>query len=167
MRGLMPAVCITAAILGIFAVVTACYYPVLPDRMASHFGADGFPNGWMPKRDFVWSFAGFLLFIEAITMGAGAFMDRFPTETINLPNKTYWLAPERRQASFAYVRAYTNWMGAATGALGIAVAHAVYRANIGDDLRLGNQIWVLLGIFVAFMVINTIGLFSRFQLPRR
>ena len=166
MRGRWTPLWIIAAVMGLFAVITSRYYTYLPDRMATHFGADGFPNGWMLKSDFVWTFAGLLLFVEVATTGIGVFLHLIPTGLINLPNRDYWLSPERRATSLSYIRNYSNWMGAATGALMIAMGHAVYRANIGDDIRLGSQAWLFLGIFMAFMVINTIGLVTRFGRPR-
>src|SRR5258706_13256570 len=36
-------------------------YPLLPERMASHFGASGDPNGWMMKSQFLSVYAVVLI----------------------------------------------------------------------------------------------------------
>jgi uncharacterized membrane protein len=68
----------------------------LPERLASHFGANGQADGWMSR-------SGYLTFIAAIGLAlplliAGVFyaMRFFPDRAFNLPHREYWLAPERR-----------------------------------------------------------------------
>lgn len=33
-------------------LMMAHYYPLMPEHMAAHFRADGFPNGWQPRESF-------------------------------------------------------------------------------------------------------------------
>lgn len=68
----------------------------LPERVATHFSGSGQPDGWMTRSGYLW-------FITAFNMGITAFMViifyviRFmPASLINMPNKAYWLSPERR-----------------------------------------------------------------------
>ena len=86
-------------------------YPQLPERMASHFAADGTPNGWQPKQAF------FLLSCVVVGMSAlVAFLaprslSSRPAEKINLPHRQYWLAPERREDTMRFIRAQMVWFG--------------------------------------------------------
>lgn len=86
-------------------------YPQLPERMASHFMANGTPNGWMPKEAF------FLLSCVVVGMSAlVAFLAprlvaSRPAEKINLPHREYWLAPERREDTMSFLRAQMVWFG--------------------------------------------------------
>jgi uncharacterized membrane protein len=88
-------------------------YPLLPDVMASHFSANGAPNGFQSKPAF---FA--LMFV---ILGASAFvafvtpriLANKPPERINLPNKTYWLSPEHREETIRFFRAQMGWFGCA------------------------------------------------------
>lgn len=41
-----------AGLMVLLAVQALYYYPQLPERMASHFGADGRPNGWTTREGF-------------------------------------------------------------------------------------------------------------------
>ena len=71
----------------------------LPDIVASHFDASGRANGFMPRR-------AYTVFMLAIVVGAPLVLAlmpmrafRNPRARINLPNRAYWLAPERRAAT--------------------------------------------------------------------
>jgi len=88
-------------------------YPLLPDVMASHFSANGTPNGFQSKPAF---FA-----LTFVILGTSAFvafvtpriLANKPPERINLPNKTYWLSPEHRQETIRFFRAQMAWFGCA------------------------------------------------------
>src|SRR2546425_908938 len=78
-------------------------YPQLPDPMASHFNASGAATAWMPK-------SGFFMLIAVVTLAASVpvflvpmSMAKLPNDKINLPNKEYWLAPERRIETMQYL----------------------------------------------------------------
>ena len=68
----------------------------LPNVVASHFGASGEANGFMPREYYVW----FMLGIVVISPLALVFLPnktfRNPYARINLPNREYWLSPERK-----------------------------------------------------------------------
>ena len=81
----------------------------LPERVATHFGADGLPNGWM-------SSSGAFLFQVALISGMGAVFTlavpalcRAAPTLVNIPNRDYWLAPERRDEGIEKI---TVWMSA-------------------------------------------------------
>jgi uncharacterized membrane protein len=52
MGELKKAAAIQGVLIGILWIAVAIYYPHLPDRVASHFGAGGVPDGWMSKAAF-------------------------------------------------------------------------------------------------------------------
>ncbi|HEY4978951.1 MAG TPA: DUF1648 domain-containing protein [Candidatus Acidoferrum sp.] len=86
-------------------------YPQLPETMASHFAADGTPNGWQPKQVF------FLLvsIIIAVTSIPTFFLTRKISkrspDRINLPNKEYWLAPEHQEETWRFISTFMGWFG--------------------------------------------------------
>ncbi len=83
-----------------FAVAMTTSYRSLPVRLATHFAADGHPNGWMTRS----GYAGFLLLIGGVMPAciAGLFylLRFFPASAFNLPHRDYWLSPEHRAATF-------------------------------------------------------------------
>ncbi len=88
-------------------------YPQLPDIMASHFSGHGTPNNWQPKQAF-FLLMGVVVLISAIpTFVVPRRLASMPEDKINLPNKSYWLAPERREDTFRFVRVKMAWFGCA------------------------------------------------------
>ena len=76
-------------------------FPLLPERVASHFGASGAANGWMTKSQFLMTYAAILLPALFLEFGCSAALPRRRKRSCNLPNKEYWLSPERRAGTFA------------------------------------------------------------------
>ena len=79
----------------------AYYYPLLPDRVASHFGASGQPDAWSSKESFVKIYFFVIAFIAVLFPGIGLILGKIPASLINLPNKDHWLSPERREETIA------------------------------------------------------------------
>src|SRR6478736_3772473 len=101
----------------------------LPQRVATHFDFQGNPNGWMSKQ-------ADLLFMGALGVGLPLFLigvcyaTRFlPAGMVNIPNREYWLAPERRAQTSAYVGAQSIWLGCVTVAFMTVVHLLVVFAN--------------------------------------
>src|SRR5437762_12723974 len=83
----------------------------MPDQVATHFDANGHPNGWMSRAaDLLFTAllgGGLPLFISGI-----CFAIRFlPPVMINLPRRDYWLAPERRAETSDYIFRQSLWFG--------------------------------------------------------
>ncbi|AHF93459.1 serine/threonine protein kinase [Opitutaceae bacterium TAV5] len=104
-----PMATILAATL-VFLVALLLANHWLPDRVASHFNGAGRADGWM-RRD------TFLLTLElaglGVSFGIGALffaLNHFPARFINLPNRGYWLAPERRVATMTLILRRGLWL---------------------------------------------------------
>jgi len=94
-------------VLVLYGVVQARFYSSrMPWVIASHFGAGGTPNGWQTQSAFfvieifVVAIAALLGFVVPKTLSA------LPVSMINLPNKQYWLSPERRGSTLDYFRVH-------------------------------------------------------------
>ena len=157
-RGIFAAMVLAAIAQSVFS------FPQLPDRMASHFAASGLPNGWMTKQAF------FLVY--AVMIGVAAIVEFYParsiarssTARINLPNKEYWLAPERRAAAFVYFKKYFAWYGCAVLLTEIIAIGLAIQANLNPPPRMPlGPVMALITGFVLFNVISLIQLFRRFS----
>jgi uncharacterized membrane protein len=136
----------------------------LPELVASHFDADGIPNGHMPRN-------AYLAVISLVGIGLpalAAYLSRRalarPDARINLPNRDYWLAPERRAATVAHLRGGMLRV-AALIALFICYLHVVVvRANLAHPVQLSNA-WFLGGLmaFLAAMLSYTLALTRRYR----
>lgn len=133
--------------------------PALPARVATHFGMDGLPNGWMSREAFMRSIVVIVILPVVLLQGIGFLLGRLPTSLINLPNREYWLAPERRAKTLAHIRTSMLEFGNATFAFLIFVVWSVIEANTANaETRLGNLFAYGLFTFLAFVAVWTFSL---------
>jgi uncharacterized membrane protein len=150
----------------VLAAIAQCVYgfPLLPERVASHFAASGAANGWMTKSQFLTVYAITLLPALVVEFWVGRSIARTSEARLNLPNKEYWLAPERREATFAYFESFFAWYGCALLLLVVFVMGLAIRANLTPPPRLptGPTITALVA-FVLFNVAAVVAVLRRFS----
>lgn len=164
MNFLKPSTAAFFAACGLNLAQANFYYNRLPERVASHFGADGSPNGWAPKDFFVGLYAGAVVLMAVTLFAASRSVSGKPDNKINLPNKDYWLAPERRAATFAWMTAALEWFGVATFALLFDVFGQAFRFNLdprGGLAHPGTSLAVYLGFTAVWMTVFLRKFFSR------
>ena len=76
----------------------------LPERVATHFGANGVPNGWMTREGHVHFTLLMGLILPAFVLGIFGLIRLFQGKGLNVPNKDYWLSPERRQETLDFIQ---------------------------------------------------------------
>ena len=144
-------------------------YPQLPDRMASHFDFYGRPDGWQPKEAF--------FLVMAVVVGMTALMGFLiplviaaaPTEFINVPRKDYWLAPERREETFRFLRTHLEWFACGVLFVLLYAASQAIKANLPEHAPFGAQglLYVLAG-FLLLTLAGTVRLLRHFyRVPRQ
>lgn len=126
------------------------YYPRLPDTVASHFDGQGTPNGWQTKGVFFSFFLGGIVLATVLCYGVPKMIAAMPYSTIHLSHKEYWLAPERRATTLAYIRNFFAWLSCAVLFVELAAIEYTIRANLSPEQRLAPSTlgWVLAGFFV-------------------
>ena len=149
------------SILLLLLVQTVYYYPKLPEQMASHFNAAGEPDDWTGKQAFFFLMWGMYLLITLIFAAMGPLLSRIPESMVNLPNRGYWFAPERKAETVRVLSEYMLWMGSATLVLFLAIMHITVEANIGVDPGIGPP-WLIIGSYLGFTVLWCIAFFLRF-----
>src|SRR5690349_15210597 len=111
----------------------------LPERVATHFGANGLPNGWMSREVFPRAMVAVVLVPVALVQGIGLFLGRLPASLINLLNRDYWLAPERRANTLQRVQTAMLEFGNAMFAFLVFVVWSIIHANTSGGGRLGGS----------------------------
>ncbi len=142
------------------------FYPLMPERMASHFNASGKADGWMTKEGFFGFYVGVLVLMALVFIFIPKFMLKIPDSMINLPNRDYWLAPERRAQTGEMIESYMNAAGNAVIALLLCVFHLAFSANLDAGGRLPQSTWILLAAFMIFMSVWTIRFLRAFRIPK-
>ncbi len=141
------------------------YYPLLSDTVASHFGLSGEPDGWTSKQSFVTLYGVLVAVMGGMFLAFAAVLPRLPDSLINMPNREYWLAPERRRQSLAVFSDWMLWLGNATVAFIIAVMHLSFLVNLGQRPGLGSEFFWMMGIYGLGTIVTSIWLWARFRKP--
>jgi len=136
------------------AVHFSRYYPQLPDVVESHFGSRGNPNGWQTKQIFFAFFVGVTVINTVFTFGIPALIRALPPQLFNLPNKRYWLAGERREASLDFISGWFSWYGCAMFLLQWYAFDFAIQANLRPDRVEHPE--RLLYVIVAFLVFTIV-----------
>ncbi len=131
---------------------TLHFYPLMPERMASHFDASGKPNGWTHPKGFVAIYALVVVLLWVIFILTPRLLFLLPDSMINLPNKKYWLAPERRMQTAATIEEFLGTVGNATAALLICIFQMAFSANLEKDAALPSSAWLLMVAYMIFMM---------------
>ena len=82
----------------ICVVEMARLWNVSPVQMAAHFDIQGNPDRFVPKLEFFGFQAQTLLILLAVSILPQVLFLILPATLINMPNRDYWLAPDRRTA---------------------------------------------------------------------
>ena len=141
------------ALLVVAVLQTIFYYPQLSDTVASHFDGHGRPNDWMPRLVFclVYLVMMAILWFSFIFLPERAIGWR--SAAWNIPNSKYWLAPERREQTVAWVLDQTMWCGVVTELFMIGVFQLAFEANLKTHAMLSGEVWwLLLGYFLYIAV---------------
>jgi heme A synthase len=149
------------ALLG--AVQYGYYAPRLPEILGSHFAVNGAVNGWQSKGAFFSIELAVVALAAVVGFGIPRMIGAMPVSLINLPNKEFWLSPERREDTFGYLQMHMAWFGCALLAFLLFVMELVFRANMQRPVRMNSA--ALVTALVAFLVFSgasTVRLVVRF-----
>ena len=153
-------------LIGLFVAQIFYYYPNLPEIMASHFNGYGEPDGWLSKQSFV-ALEGVILsvIVFEFTM-LPLLIEKMPDSLLNLPNKDFWLAAERRAETFSTIRQNFEWFGIMLLTLFVAVNQLVFRANINRENLPTTEMWLIIGAFLIFVIVWLINFMRRFRIEK-
>ncbi len=140
------------------------WYPQLPDRLATHFGAGGAADGWMSKDGFYVFFAALMLGMFGMFSGIVWLVRRMPASMINLPNRDYWLDPERREITFEKLGRNMHHMGSATLLFMTAMLDLSFRANLEAPPRLSPLVWIGLVAFLGGLGLLLLRMYRDFRI---
>jgi len=132
------------------------YAPRLPEIMGSHFSGAGIVNGWQTKTAFFTMELAIIVLATVVSFGVPRVIAAMPVTLINLPNKEFWFAPERRDGTLAYMRTWSAWFGCALLAFLLFVMELACRANLHSPPQFNNAAFV--PALLAFVALDTIGI---------
>lgn len=141
-------------------------YAQLPNVVASHFDGRGAANGWQTKQAFFTVFLGVTVLCVLVGFGLASLIGALPMRLINLPNKQYWLAPEHREETLEWMKAYFGWFACALYVLVIVVYDYAARSNVHPDHppSVAGLVYTLI-VFLTFVIFWLVRMFRRFLRP--
>ena len=157
-------------LLVVLGFVQCTYYaPRIPNILGSHFGLSGVANGWQTKMVFFSMELTMIVLATLISFVPPRVIAAMPVSLINLPNKQFWLSPERREDTISYFRAWSAWFGCALLAFLLFVMELVFRANLQTPPRFSNTAFIpALVVFVVFDTVLMLRLILHFsRMPER
>jgi hypothetical protein len=136
----------------------------LPDVVASHFAADGTANGAMSRGAYLGVMLAVVVGLPTLLTVASYFALGAQRARINLPNRDYWLAPERKAETVSYLRAQLARFSAVLLVFLCYVHWLVVRANGIQPPHLSAP-WINVGLvgFAVFAVVWTRLIVRRFR----
>lgn len=126
----------------------------LPPIVASHFNASGEANSFMSREFYTGFMLVFLVSISLLLVYAPAFFFNRPNAKINVPNREYWLAPERRQDTIDFLCLHIARYAVVVVLLFCYVHWLVIQANAQDPPKLSSP--SLTGGLAVFLILTII-----------
>ena len=140
--------------------------PMLPARVASHFGPGGVANDWMPRAAYLTVMVALVTLLPLLVAATTGLLPRWSRRNKLMRHPEYWLAPPRKEATEAFLAATAC---AAAGVLSLYMLglHLLtLMANATDPARLPlSPFYAMTGIFLALMGTWMAGLYLRFRTP--
>jgi uncharacterized membrane protein len=154
------------AVIVLAALFVASTTRDMPQIVASHFDAAGFANGHMDRTFY-------LTLLLVLVIGAPLLIAYLPyriaakrSGRLNIPHRSYWLAPEREAQTRSFLWQHGLWFGALL-AVFLAYMHwLVVLANRLQPPRMATAGIVLgLAVFCGGLGVWLVTLWRRFRLP--
>jgi uncharacterized membrane protein len=150
------------ALCALCVVQALTFYPLLPEKVASHFGVSGQPDAWSTRASLVGCYLLITGICAILFLGISFGLSKLPPSLINLPNKDHWLSLERRQETFDFLFSYNLWFASATLLLLMDLFGQTFQVALGKAKALPHPM-LSLGLYIGFAAAWSIGLYIKFK----
>jgi uncharacterized membrane protein len=133
-----------------FTISLFYFLPELPDRIATHFGATGHPNGWMTRNQHVIGMTLLGFGIPAFVIGICYSIRHFPSSTLNVPRASYWRSPEHYPEACQILLRWSFWFGTVSFLwTGILNYQLVLANRLNPPFLAPASVVIVSGIYIA------------------
>ena len=139
----------------------------LPDRVATHFGTSGSPDGWSSRTGAVLGLGAIALVLAVVLGGLAFWVTRgMPLTLVNMPGKQRWVEAGQ-EARFRTMMAEDLWfMDLVTMVLMGVVQVLVVRANRQQPPALDGWAVAAIVVYLAVLVAQTVWMVTiRYRRP--
>ena len=134
---------------------------LLPQEVPIHFDWNGDPDRFTSRAGFLWSMTGLVIGTTAFLLFFGWLTPKIPDSMINLPNKEYWLAPERRETSHRRIQLMLVWVGSLTTLLFSAIAFLSWLVGMQYLANISPWVWIVVAVYTVAIMYMCLGGFSK------
>lgn len=136
----------------------------MPSTVASHFDLMGGANSFTSRSSYLFLMISVVSFICLLSGFLSRFISSLPDEAINLPNKSFWLSPERRTESLNYISKWLQWFSAGIAGFVCYVHWLVVQANVNTTNQLESvHLYAGLVVLLVSTVVGIVALIMRFR----
>ena len=137
--------------------------PQLPEKVASHFGADGQPDGWTSSTVLLILYGVLQFGGAALMIGLAKLIWILPDSLLNIPNKDYWLAEERRSQTLQINTNMLIFIAGLTAMFLAGIFQMIFQANLNNQQALPMALfWVELAVYLVLVIGVVVNLHRRF-----
>lgn len=153
---------ILTCLLGIGLTIILYFYS--SESVAVHFNTQGIPNSWMNRNINLIFWIITYVFMTGLYLGIQYSFDKIPVKFFNIPNRSYWLHPDRRKHTFSLTANIVFKLGVACNLFFISLELIIFKTNMQQGVQLNTSITnILIGIFLAYVILWMIQLFKIFK----
>lgn len=132
--------------------------------LISHFDLMGGANSFTSRSSYLFLMISVVSFICLLTGFLSRFIPSLPDEVINLPNKSFWLSPDRRTESLNYISKWLQWFSVGIAGFICYVHWLVVQANVNTSNQLENaHLYAGLAVMLVAMAVAIVALIMRFR----
>jgi uncharacterized membrane protein len=143
------AVAAVLLIAAVAAIQLVHYSSRLPATLAVHFNVSGAADGWSSRTGFIFTYGAIEAAVAVFSLTFAFLAGRLPASAVNIPNRDYWLSPERSESTISFLWGRVLWLEATTLAFLVAVAEIIFRLNLsGGAPTLPSRFFTTLAVFV-------------------
>lgn len=142
----------------------AWYWTQLPERPTTRIGTDGRPHTPLDRT------TGTLLMLAVQTglpwMLVGVARSKSVLSSINIPNREYWLAADRRDGALSFMRKLIATFAIALSLYIMAVSHLTFLETVRGEALYTQAITYLHSLYFIGLVLAVLATIERFRIPK-
>lgn len=140
-------------------------YSTSPEVVPVHYGPTGLPDRWGSPAELLIVHGAVIGIGTAVFFALPALVRRGPRSWVNLPNKEYWLAPERREEAAAKLASWSSVFGTALNLLVITLQSVLAPSGTAARSTPGALPLLVTLTFVLFTAGSCVWLARSYRLP--
>lgn len=156
----------TLSYLANLALAVASYL-ILPERVATHFGAGGVPNNWGTSHMNSMIMTAVVSLLFTVLLFTPFMVRKLPAKLVSIPNSSYWLNDDNITVAISKISCSIYSFGICIMVFLFAVSLLALDANLSEPVQLNMKLFTpFWGIFMLYSVSWVINFLLKFRLPK-